>query len=317
MAYCIGIDLGGTAIKAGLTDSNGDIKDFFQIPTGVEANSSDVVVENIKKCIAQLIDKNRNVKVTAIGIGVPGISLDNGNITIFANIRVFDNYPLAAEIQSVFDIPTFVDNDANNAASGEFLFGVAKGKRHFLLVTLGTGIGAGIYVNGAIYKGANGGAGEVGHMVIVPDGRLCGCGNNGCWETYGSASSMIRRASSMLGRGVDSSLEKYYPNDLNAKVIEEEARGGDPLAVDLFSETAHYIGVGLANLINCFNPELIVIGGGLSNAGDFLLDKVKFSAKLNSAPPAWSAVEIKTATLGNKAGILGSAALAFIKSETV
>jgi glucokinase len=125
---------------------------------------------------------------------------------------------------------------------------------------------------------------------------------------------MIKRASSMLGRGIESSLRKYYPNELNAKVIGDEARAGDMLALEVFNETAHYVGVGLANLINCFNPELIVIGGGLSNAGDFLLDKVKVSAKLNSAPPSWSAVEIKTASLGNKAGVLGSAALAFIKS---
>ncbi|HEY1406643.1 MAG TPA: ROK family protein, partial [Spirochaetota bacterium] len=212
MSYCIGIDLGGTAIKAGLADSNGEIKDFFQVPTGVEANSADVVVENIKQCITKLIENNRDVKVSAIGIGVPGVALDNGNITIFANIRVFDNYPLASEIQSAFDIPTFVDNDANNAASGEFMFGVAKGKKHFVFVTLGTGIGGGIYINGSIYKGVNGGAGEVGHMVIVPGGRLCGCGNNGCWETYASATSMIKRATSMIGRGVKSSLSKYYPN---------------------------------------------------------------------------------------------------------
>lgn len=314
MSYCIGIDLGGTAIKAGLADSKGDIIDDFQIPTGVEANSAETVVENIKQCIRQLLDRNKNIRVSAIGIGVPGIAHENGNITIFANIRVFDDYPLASEIQKTFDIPTFVDNDANNAASGEFYFGVAKGKRHFLLVTLGTGIGAGIYVNGAVYTGANGGAGEVGHMVIVPDGRLCGCGNNGCWETYGSATSMIKRATSMLGRGIESSLSKYYPDKLDAKAIGDAAKEGDMLATEIFDETAHYIGVGLANLINCFNPELIVIGGGLSNAGDFLLDKVKVSAKLNSAPPSWGSVEIKTASLGNKAGILGSAALAFIRS---
>jgi glucokinase len=314
MGYCVGIDLGGTAIKAGVADSHGEIKDFIEIPTGVEANSSDVVVANIKQCVAQLVERNRNVRINAIGIGVPGIALDNGNITIFSNIRVFDNYPLADDIFNTFQIPTYVDNDANNAASGEFLFGVGKGKKHFILVTLGTGIGAGVYINGVIYKGANGGAGEVGHMVIVPDGRLCGCGNNGCWETYASASAMVKRALSMLGRGIESSLRDHYPNDINARIITDAARAGDQLALSIFEETAHYIGLGLANLINCFNPEMIVLGGGLSNAGSFLLDRVSLSAKLNSAPPAWGAVTIQSASLGNKAGILGSAALAFIKS---
>jgi glucokinase len=312
--YCVGIDLGGTAIKAGLADSLGEIKDFIEIPTGVEANSSEVVVANIKQCVSQLADRNRDLRINAIGIGVPGIALDNGKITIFSNIRVFDEYPLADDIFSAFNIPTFVDNDANNAASGEFLFGVGKGRKHFILVTLGTGIGAGVYINGEIYKGANGGAGEVGHMVIVPDGRLCGCGNNGCWETYASASAMVKRANSMLGRGIKSRMREYYPDNINAKVVTDAARAGDELALSIFNETAHYIGLGLANLINCFNPEMIVLGGGLSNAGSFLLEKVSLSARLNSAPPAWGAVTIQSASLGNKAGILGSAALAFIKS---
>lgn len=313
MEYCIGIDLGGTAIKAGLVDEKGNTKDVFQIPTGVEANSTSVVMQNIKDTIIQLRKKNPDVKIKGIGVGIPGIAMDDGTITIFSNIRVFDNYPMRHELESTFQLPAFVDNDANNAATGEFIFGVGKGRKNFILITLGTGIGSGIFINGDIYHGANGCAGETGHMVIVPDGKPCGCGNFGCWETYGSATAMIKEARGVISRGIDTSLKHYYPDGLNAKVIIDEAKGGDPVAYEIFSKTARYIGLGLANLVNNFNPECIVIGGGVSLAGPFLLDKVRFYTSLYSVQAAWKAVEIKLASLGNDAGVLGAAALAFMK----
>ncbi len=313
MDYNIGVDLGGTSIKAGLIDASGKVADSYEIPTGVEANSAKVVVENIKNVISRIAENNRKYDIKAIGIGVPGIAMENGNITIFANIRVFDNYPIAKEMEKAFNIPVFVDNDANNAARGEFVFGVGKGKKNFILITLGTGIGGGIFINGDIYSGANGCAGEIGHMVIVPEGRQCGCGNFGCWETYGSASAMIKRAKCLIGRGVETALTKYYPDNINAKVIVDEAKNNDPAALGIFEEMSRYIGIGVGSLINCFNPELCILGGGLSHSGEMLLDKVKYYARLNAAPKAWEAVEICFARLGNQAGIMGSAALAYMK----
>ncbi len=315
MGLVIGVDLGGTAIKAGVCDDKGTVYKSLEIPTGVEANSCEVVIQNIKKCIKQLKDHAGEKEIDAIGIGVPGIVFENGNITIFSNIRVFDNYPMGEEIANEFKIRVFADNDANNAARGEFIFGAGVGKKNFVLITLGTGIGGGIFINSDIYSGANGCAGEIGHMVIVPGGRQCGCGNFGCWEAYGSANAMIKRAGCLIGRKLKTSLSQYYPDKLDARVITDEAKAGDPVALQIFDETSYYIGLGTANVINNLNPQLCIFGGGLSHAGKFLLDKVKFHAMLNSSPAAWEAVDLVMAKLGNKAGILGAAALAFMKKS--
>jgi glucokinase len=315
MGLVIGVDLGGTAIKAGICDKGGTIYKSLEIPTGVEENSRDVVVQNIKKCIKQLIGEAGGKKIDAIGIGVPGIVFENGNITIFSNIRVFDNFPMGEEIRKEFGIPAYTDNDANNAARGEYVFGAGAGVKDFVLVTLGTGIGGGIFINSDVYSGINGCAGEIGHMVIMPGGRQCGCGNFGCWEAYGSAGAMIKRAACLIGRKLKTSLAQYYPDRLDARVITAEAKAGDAIALQVFDETAYYIGLGIANIINNFNPQLCLIGGGLSYAGKFLLDKVKFHAMLNTTPTACEAVEIAAAKLGNKAGILGAAALAFMKKS--
>ncbi len=313
MDLVIGVDLGGTAIKAGIADEKGKIYKSLEVPTGVEANSLELIMRNIKSCISKLISEASGGKIRAIGIGVPGIVKDNGNISIFSNIRVFDNYPMGEDIEKEFNISVFVDNDANNAARGEFIFGAGTGKRDFVLITLGTGIGGGIFINGDIYSGTNGCAGEAGHMVIVPGGRQCGCGNFGCWEAYGSASAMIKRVNNLIGRKLKTSLSPYYPDKMDARIIAREAEAGDEIALQAFDETAYYIGLGTANLINILNPQLCIFGGGLSHAGKFLFDKVKKHARLNTAPAARDSFEIVTAKLGNKAGVLGAAALAFMK----
>ncbi len=311
MSFCIGVDLGGTFIKAGIVNERGELIDSLQIPTGVEANSSSVVMQNIKNSIKSLIEKHKNKKILAIGVGVPGIADDNGNINIFSNIRVFENYPMAKELKEEFNIPTFVDNDANNAASGEFLFGAGKGLKNFFVVTIGTGIGAGIFINGKIYHGKNGCAGEVGHMLISPDGRACGCGNYGCWEAFASASAIIKKAKALIVKGVKTSLIKYYPDNINAKIIVEEAKKGDEISITIFDELCRYLGIGIANIVNILDPECCIIGGGVSGAKDFLLEKVRFYTSIYAIQPALNGFEIKLAEMGNNAGILGSAALAF------
>ncbi len=311
MSFCIGVDLGGTFIKAGVVNDRGDIVDSLQIPTGVEANSSSVVMQNIKDSIKNLMEKNKDKKIKAIGVGVPGIADDKGNINIFSNIRVFENYPMAKELSQEFKLPVFVDNDANNAATGEFLFGAGKGMNNFFVITVGTGIGAGIFINGKIYHGKNGCAGEVGHMLIDLDGRPCGCGNYGCWEAFASASAIIKRAKSLVRKGVKTTLIKYYPDNINAKVIVEEAKAGDKISMEIFDEMCRYLGLGIANIVNILNPECCIIGGGVSGSKEFLLDKVKFYTSLYAIPYAYEVFTIKLAEMGNDAGILGSAALAF------
>jgi len=311
MKYCIGVDLGGTFIKTGIVDENGKLVSSIQLPTGVEANSTAVVMENIKNSITKLIESNKNLKISGIGVGVPGISDDNGNVTIFSNIKVFENYPMAKELNESFGVPVFVDNDANNAAIGEYLFGAAKGLKNFVVITIGTGIGGGVFINGHIYHGKIGSAGEIGHMIINADGRQCGCGNYGCWESYASAKAIVKKARSLIERGVKTSLIKYYPDEISAKVIGEEAQSGDRVAGEIFEEMCKYLGIGIANIVNIFNPEACIIGGGVSLAKVFLLEKLKFYTSLYAISYAYNEVEIKLAELGNNAGILGSAALAF------
>ncbi len=317
MKINIGIDIGGTAVKLGMIDAEGNILDSFQVPTLADTNSLDTIIENMINAISELIERNKDKKVKAIGIGAPGnISPEEGKIVSgIANIPVLNGYSLAHVIQKHFKLPTYIDNDANNAGQGEFLFGAGKKYKDFIMITLGTGIGGAIFIDGKLYSGAKNFSGEVGHMVIHADGRQWNSGISGCWEAYGSATAMINMAKQSVEQGLDTELRKYYPDNLNAKVIVEEAHKGDYMAKEIVREIAKYVGIGVANLINIFNPEAIIIGGGLSQAGDILMEKIKHSARVYSRTQAWESVKIISAKLGNQAGILGSAALAFMKSK--
>lgn len=316
MDHCIGIDLGGTAVKIGLVSSDGKVRDSFQIPTLGSSANADMIVDNIIKSVSKLIAMNPKVGVKSIGIGIPGFTNPmTGVITFIPNIPVFQGYPVTAKIEKVLGLPVFVDNDANNAARGEYLFGSAKGFRNFVFITLGTGIGGGMFVNGDLYDGYRNYAGEVGHMTVVPEGRICGCGNYGCWEAYSSVTAMVKRAKSIIEKGNETSLKKYYPDKLEAKVIADEARKGDFIAEHIFNEAAKYSGVGIANLINILNPEAVIIGGGVSNAGKFLLEKISHFTQIYAVQKSWEAATIRLAELGNSAGIAGSAALAFMKTK--
>jgi len=317
MSNYLGIDLGGTAVKLGIVDQKGVIINSSEVPTLAETNSADKIYRNISHAIGQLLEKNPGHQIKGIGIGCPGsISPEEGTIVSgISNIPALNGFPLAREIGLDFKIPTFIDNDANNAARGEFQFGTGIGRKNFIMITLGTGIGGAIFINGDLYGGVNNYAGEVGHMIIIVNGVQCTCGSMGCWEAYGSATSMIKRAKAMIERGLDTSLLKHYPDQLNAKVIVKEAIAGDMIAKEIIISTGKYVGIGLANLINIFNPELCIIGGGVSLAGEILFKEIMKYAKINTLPRAWEVVSIEQAKLGNKAGILGSAALAFMKTK--
>jgi glucokinase len=313
--HCIGIDLGGTAVKIGLVDSKGKIRDSIQIPTG-SGRTAEAIGESIVLGVERLAKKNPKYPARAAGIGVPGFTEPStGTITFIPNIPVLEGYPVTRRIEKALGLPVFADNDANNAARGEFLFGSAKGIRNFVFITLGTGIGGGLFLNGDLYDGYKNYAGEVGHMTVVPEGRVCGCGNYGCWEAYSSVTAMVKRAKAIIEKGNQTRLKKYYPDRLEAKVIADEARKGDFIAEHVFSEAAKYNGVGIANLINTLNPEAVIIGGGVSNAGSYLLDRIRHFTQIYTVRKSWEAVDIRLATLGNSAGIAGSAALAFMKTR--
>jgi glucokinase len=254
------------------------------------------------------------LEICAIGVGAAGISNPEAGILFTSpNLPALRDVPLRDIMQERLGRKTFVINDANAAALGEFYFGAARGARNFIYITLSTGIGGGIVIDGKIYTGAIGAAGEVGHMTIDDNGPICNCGNKGCWETLASGTALAREAKHRIKEGVKTSILEYAEGDVEkvtARVIHSAAQQGDSLAKELIARTGYYVGVGLANLINIFNPELIVIGGGLSNIGDMLLEPAFKVAGERAHKEAFQAVRFASAELGRNSGVLGAAAFA-------
>ncbi len=306
----IGIDLGGTNIKAGLVDKEGKIITNLSFPTESSKGWAHVF-SNIEKVIKKLLESDG---VKGIGVGIPGpVDSKSGIIREMPAIPGAKNIPIVKELDKIFPLPVFVDNDANNFTRGEFIFGVAKGKKNVIGITLGTGIGGGILINGELYTGSSNYAGEVGHIVIVPSGIQCNCGKFGCWEAYGSATAVIKKALSYKKRNIDTKL-KELP-EIEAKDVFDLAKQGDIFCESIVNETSYYIGLGIASLVNTLNPEMIVIGGGMSLAGDYLLDKIRKIALENILPPLREGLEIEFSKFGTTAGIMGAAALAKMNLE--
>jgi len=311
----LGVDLGGTKILTAVTNSQGKMlshdHSITPAPKGHEA-----VIQSILESAHRAL-KQADVAIselTAIGVGAPGLSNpETGILFTSPNLPGWRNVPLRDIIQERLGKKTFVINDANAAALGEFYFGAARGIRNFIYITLSTGIGGGIVIDGKIYSGAIGAAGEVGHMTIDDEGPICNCGNRGCWETLASGTALAKEARHRIKEGVATSILEYAEGDVEkvtAQVIYSAAEQGDSLAKELIARTGYYVGVGLANLINIFNPELIVIGGGLSNIGDMLLEPAFEVAEERAYKEAFQAVRFASAGLGRNSGVLGAAAFA-------
>lgn len=316
MNYALGIDIGGTSVKFGLCDTEGKVLDTHAVPTLSETGSPETIVSQIVKGAKELMAKHPSAAVVGAGVGVPGCALpDTGVITFLPNIPCFQDFPLGKDLTEKLGMSVTIDNDANNAARGEYLFGSARGIKNFVFITLGTGVGGGIFIGGDLYAGEINYSGEVGHMTLQPGGRPCGCGNFGCWEAYSSATAMILETKNLLSRGYASSLSKVAAADINPKTIDEHAKKGDALAVRMMDEAAQYTGLALANLMNALNPGACIIGGGISASGDFLLQKIRNAARVYALPKIWESCEIRLASLGNNAGLQGSAALAFMKTS--
>jgi len=311
----LGIDLGGTKILTAVTNSQGKMlsrdHSITPAPKGYEA-----VIQSILESAHRALEQ-ANVAIselTAIGVGAPGLSNpETGILFTSPNLPGWWDVPLRDIMQERLGKKTFLINDANAAALGEFYFGAAQSARNFIYITLSTGIGGGIVIDGKIYSGAIGAAGEVGHMTIDDEGPICNCGNKGCWETLASGTALAREAKHRINEGVRTSILKYAEGDVEkvtAQVVHSAAEQGDSLAKELIARTGYYVGVGLANLINIFNPELIVIGGGLSNIGDMLLEPAFKVAGERAYKEAFQAVRFASAGLGRNSGVLGAAAFA-------
>lgn len=311
MSYYVGIDLGGTNTKIGLVDSEGNII-FTTIVKTDSREGYEKTIERLSKITIEQV-KSANIDfddVAGVGLGVPGPVVDERVVKFWANFPWEANVDLAAEFEKHLEKPVKVDNDVNVITLGEMWKGAAAGYKNVLGLAIGTGIGGGVVVEKKLVSGKNGAGGEVGHIKVERDGKLCGCGQFGCWEAYASATGIIREAKSRLAVNRNNMLaEKVEGRELEAKDIFDAAKEGDEFSLSLVDYEAEYIAIGIGNLLNVLDTEIIVIGGGVSLAGPILFDKVNEKLKKYAMPATLENLKIVPATLGNDAGIIGAAYL--------
>lgn len=311
MKYYAGIDLGGTNTKIGLVDEDGNII-FTTIVKTDSMEGFEKTIQRLSKILLQQVksfDLNFD-DVQSVGVGVPGPVLNSRVVKFWANFPWKNGVDLALEFEKNLGKPVKADNDVNVITLGEMWKGSAQGYKNVLGLAIGTGIGGGIIVDGKLVSGENGAGGEVGHIKVERDGKLCGCGQKGCWEAYASATGLIREAQSRLAVNKTNGLyEQVIGRDLEAKDIFDVAKEGDAFSLDLVDYEADYIALGIGNLLNVLDPEIVVVGGGVSLAGDILFDKVKERLKKYAFPSTTENLKIVAASLGNDAGILGAAYL--------
>lgn len=310
MRYRIGIDIGGTKIAAGLVDEDYQIIKKASIPTLHERPYMEII-EDMARMVEALV-KDAGVPkedILGIGIGCAGTpDKENGTILFSNNLGWYD-VPLARELGQMLSLPVHLDNDANAAALGEVLAGAAKGARSAVMITLGTGVGGGIILDGKVYDGVNHAGAEVGHTVIVSGGEPCTCGRKGCYEAYASTTALIRMAERAARSHPESQLAASLNENgsLNGLLIFGAVHAGDETAKKVLSEYLFYVSEGVINLVNIFQPEMIVIGGGISSQGELILGPVRRQLAQDVFCKAVSLPEVVCATLGNDAGIIGAA----------
>lgn len=308
--FC-GVDLGGTTINIGLVTTGGTIVAEQQIPSNVH-QGVDYVVEQIAVVIREFTTSEQwDVTIDAIGIGVAGlVNSPDGILKEATNFPGWIDVPLAEKLEHLLKLPVILDNDANVAALGEFSFGAGHGYPNMIMVTLGTGVGAGLILDGMIYRGAYGAAGEFGHITIDRHGETCGCGRRGCVEAYVGSKGIRRDALRLLREHPKSLLAAYDPEKLTPKDIFTEAQRQDEVAKTVFRQAGEYLGLGLGNVVNLLNIQRVVLGGGVALAGELLIDSaqeaLRYAALNNSDEP----VRIVKAQLGSHSGIVGAASLA-------
>jgi glucokinase len=305
----VGVDIGGSKINAILADPSGNILKQ-ELKDTLAREGPDKVITRVIGCIKQVASGS---DIAGIGIGAAGAcDVAKGIITFSPNLPGWHNIPLKDILQREFDPPIYLENDATAAALGEYYFGGAVGTANLVYLCVGTGIGGGFIMDGQLYHGASGSAGEIGHMTIDINGPRCSCGNIGCWETFASGTALARQAVKQIKAGTQTSILNFADGELqkvSAQRVFLAAQEGDPLANELISQTGYYLGVGLVSIVNIFNPHLILIGGGLSRMGRLLLEPATkvVSERAYQLPAA--AVRIELARLGADAEALGGVAL--------
>ena len=317
----IGIDIGGTKVAGGVVDVEGNVTHRARRDTPDRSKSPSVVEGTIVEVVDELMQVVGPEAVAAVGIGAAGFVAADRATVVFAPHLSWRHEPLQDALQRRVAVPIFVDNDANAAVWAEWKFGAAQGETHVMMITLGTGIGGGILINGQVQRGRFGIAGEFGHMQVVPGGHRCECGNRGCWEQYASGNALVREARSLFSANspiASDLLDRVegVVGDLTGPLITQAARDGDPTARELLAEIGNWLGVGIANLAAAFDPGMFVIGGGVSSAGDLLLAPARETFKRQLTGRGYRPeARIVAAHLGNDAGLIGAADLARYPAE--
>ncbi len=309
----IGIDVGGTNVKIALVDEKGKIKYSNSVPTRAEMGY-EYTVNNIKQAIYDLLKETKlePKNIEGIGFGFPGqVDYKSGIVRLAPNIPGWVDVPIAKLIEDEFHIPTRVDNDVRCAALGELNFGAGKGCENLICITVGTGIGSGLIVNGKLVRGASNAAGEIGHIKLqMNDGPICGCGDTGCLEAFASGPSIVAMAEDYIRGGKSTKFrEMANSNPITPYIVCEAAKAGDPVAKRIFTIMGEYIGIGMASVVNLLNPEKIIVGGGVADAGEILMTPLKETLKKRAMKIAGEAVEVVSAQLGNTAGVIGASLL--------
>ena len=308
-----GVDVGGMSIKCCLATEEGKIlvKDSFKTKANLTCEE---MAEGISSCLKTLAERIgvSFADVKSIGIGAPGTVDDKKGVIVYSNNIKLERAPLVADMKKYVSCPVFVGNDANAAALGEMYFGAAKGAKDVLLVTLGTGVGTGIIANGVLLTGKSGAGAEGGHIMLKLGGEPCSCGKRGCFEAYASASALLRQTAKMAERRPDSLLASMWREKGPSGIVPfDAAKAGDKAGLKVIRDYVNYVAQGLASLVNFIRPDVVLIGGGISNQGDYFIKKVSrrmnallYGAKVNPK------VKVKAAALLNDAGLYGALALA-------
>lgn len=311
--YYLGIDLGGTNIAAGIVDEAGKLIRKDSVPTFRERHHSEIIKDMVKLSLKIIKDSALEIKdIKNIGIGCPGTPDNNQGLIIYANNIKFQNVPLRSEIQKYIDLPIYIENDANCAALAENVAGAAKDTGSSITITLGTGIGSGVVIDGKVYSGFNFSAAELGHTLLVLDGEVCTCGRKGCFEAYASATALINQTKKAASQNPESLINKLINNDLDkvdAKVCFDAAKQGDEVGKAVVNQYIKYLSAGLTNTINAFQPEVLVIGGGVCKEGEYLLEPLRKLVNEGVFCKYVTKTKIKVAQMGADAGIVGAAML--------
>ena len=344
MKYSIGVDLGGTDIKAGLVSSIGDISCRVVLPTDVEVGGPKFVAARIAEAVRQVLVKapenHRDTSEIWIGLGAPGLIIAETGVVHFSpNFPGWSDIPLVdyvnaelaklsipkdavkpnSQIKNYKLILKGMDNDVNVMTLGELRHGAGMGYKSIVALTLGTGVGGGVVIDGQLYHGSQNTAGELGHTIVKPNGRYCGCGNQGCLEAYAGAKNIVERTEAKIEAGRRTILAKATKDGtpLTPRQIAEAAQAGDQLAMEIFAETGRYIGIALTSIAHILNPQIAIIGGGIAEAGETLLFEPIRAELAKRAMDIPAQMPIVKAHLGNDAGIVGAAMLAFESQKPV